>query len=74
MAHEKSATVKKGTRWFNIDTVGKDKGRILGSQKGFQTMKKAVQAAEARSPRFGTVHSPRDKGKILRKGKAPRKK
>ena len=60
MAHEKSETVKIGKRWFNRDTVGKDKGRILGSRSGFATAKEAVSAAKARSKRFGTVKSPRN--------------
>ncbi len=59
MPHEKSETVKRGSRWYNVDTVGKDKGRILGSPGGFTTQKKASAAAEARSRRFGTVKSPR---------------
>ena len=54
MAHEKSETVKIGSRFFNRDTVGKDKGRILGNQKGFATMREAVSAAEKRSKRFDT--------------------
>ena len=58
MAHERSETVKIGKRWFNRDTVT-DKGRILGSQKGFKTQREAVSAAKARSRRFGTVKSPR---------------
>ena len=49
MAHEKSETVKIGNRWFNRDTVGADKGRILGNKSGFTTMKEAVSAAKRRS-------------------------
>lgn len=52
MAHEKSETVKRGSRWFNIDTVGKDKGRVLGNQKGFATSQEAVSAAKKRSQSF----------------------
>ena len=66
MPHENSGTVKEGDHWVNVDTVGKDKGRVLGSQKGFKTQAKAVAAAKARSKRFGTVHSPRDKGRKLK--------
>ncbi len=51
MAHEVSETVKIGKRWFNRDTVGKNKGAILGNKKGFDTMRKAVIAADKRSQR-----------------------
>lgn len=65
MSHEKSVTVKRGGRWYNLDSAGPDKGRILGSQKGFKTAAEAVAAAKARSRRFGTVKSPRDKGRNI---------
>ena len=53
--HEKSETVQKGKRWYNLDTVGLDKGRILGSKKGYATMKEAVSAAERRSIKYGKL-------------------
>ncbi len=52
MAHERSETIKIGRRWFNRDTVGVDKGRILGNERGFSTMKEAVTAAKKRSRGF----------------------
>ncbi len=55
MAHEKSETVKIGKRWFNRDTVGPDKGRVLGNKAGFSTMKEAEGAAERRSRIAGTL-------------------
>ena len=70
MSHEKSITIKrntpKGVRWFNLDNVGDDVGRVLGTQSGFKTQDKAVKAAEARSKRFRGVHSPRDRGRRLK--------
>ncbi len=49
MSHEQSETVKINRRWYNLDTVGADKGRILGNKKGFATVKGAVAAAKKRS-------------------------
>ncbi len=61
MAHELSETVKRGSRWFNITTVGSGKGRILGNKKGYKTMKIAVGAAKKRSLRQGLTAKVRRK-------------
>ncbi len=52
MGHENSETVRIGKRWFNRDTVGADKGRILGPKDGFPTKEAAVTAAKKRSASF----------------------
>ena len=44
------------TPWFGL----------FGSKSGFATRAKAVAAAKARSRRFGTVESPRDRNENLR--------
>ena len=61
MAHEKSETIQKGKRWYNLDTVGLDKGRVLGSKKGYSTMEEAVDAAKRRSKRYGKLTQRRNK-------------
>lgn len=43
------------TRWVNIDTVGEDRGRVLGG-KTYGTMEEAVDAAKKRSKRQGRKH------------------
>lgn len=48
MGHENSETIKIGKRWFNRATVGSAK-RILGSKRGYGTVKEAVAAAKQRS-------------------------
>lgn len=57
MAHVKSETVRRKnkagvTRWFNIDTVGADKGRNLGGPTGFKNRVDAERAAERMSPKM----------------------
>jgi hypothetical protein len=63
MSHEMSETIKgKDGRWYNVDTVGKDKGRVLGNKKGYSTVKEAVDAAKKRSKSFDKhkhKHSPK---------------
>ena len=49
MGHEKSKTVEIDGRWYNLDTSGTDKGRILGNKKGYATSEKAVGSAKRRS-------------------------
>jgi len=67
MPHENSATVKRlvdgKVRWLNIDTVGSNKGRILGSKNGFATQREAVRAAVKRSNSFNDRFKP-----ILKEG------
>ena len=51
MAHEMSETVKRGDQWFVIDTVGKNKGKILIGP--FKSSDDADRAASERSRAFG---------------------
>ena len=50
--HEKSITVQKGKRWYNLDNSGGGKGNVLGKQGGYATMKEAETAAERRSDKY----------------------
>lgn len=52
MSHEKSITVERDGRYYVLDNSGKDKGKILGSQKGYATKKTANTYARARSKSF----------------------
>ncbi len=61
MAHEFSATVLNHGRWFVIDTVGEDAGRILGPKKGFDTSQQADSYAQQRSSNTNK-RSDRNKG------------
>lgn len=64
MSHEKSETIKKGGRWYNVDASGTDRGRILGNRQGYATAAEAVKAAKRRSGKYETRS-----GKINRRPK-----
>ena len=54
MAHEKSITVKKAGRYWNLDNSGGGKGKVLGNQSGYKTEAGAVKAAKRRSKKYET--------------------
>lgn len=49
MSHEKSQTIEMDGRHFVVATVGKNKGKILGPKRGFDTEKQATSYAIQRS-------------------------
>ena len=50
MSHEKSITVERDGRHYNLDNVGPDKGRQLG--RSYATNDNAVAAAKVRSRNY----------------------
>ena len=68
MAHEKSITVKKGGRYYNLDNSGGGKGNVLGRQGGYSTEREAVKAAKRRSDKYETRGKAPDPKKPLNIG------